>query len=62
MIKLKINDEVKLWNGEGGTIIELYPDTMSISFTKENGTPSYRHKMNVRYLNGEEVDAADLTM
>ena len=62
MIKLEINDEVKLWNGEEGTITELNPITMYITITKELGYPTECHKMNVKYLNGEEIDAADLTM
>lgn len=61
-IKLNINDEVKLWNGEEGTISELIPSKMYVVITKENSFPTECHKMNIRYLNGEEVDAGDLTM
>lgn len=62
MIKLEINDEVKLWNGEEGTITELNPTTMYVTITKERSYPTECHKMNIRYLNGEEVEAGDLTM
>ena len=61
-IKLNINDEVKLWNGEEGTIYEIDLSTSEVVITKETSYPSKVHKMNIRFLNGEEVDAKDLVI
>jgi len=61
-IKVNINDEVKLWNGEEGTVSEIDLSTFEVVITKENSYPTKCHKMNIRYLNGEEVDAKDLVL
>jgi len=61
-IKVNINDEVKLWNGEEGTISEIDLSTYEVVITKESGYPSKVHKMNIRFLNGEEVDAEYLVL
>lgn len=60
-IKVSINDDVKLWNDEEGIISEIDLSTHAITITSESGYPTKCHKMNIRYLNGEEVDASDLT-
>lgn len=61
-IKININDEVKLWNGEEGTVSEIDLSTYEVVITKEASYPSKVHKMNIRFLNGKEVDAKDLIL
>ena len=61
-IKVNINDEVRLWNGEEGIISEIDKSTYEITITKETSYPCKVHKMNIRFLNGSEVDAGDLIL
>ena len=61
-IKVNINDEVKLWNGKEGTVSEIDLSTYEVVITKDTSYRSKVHKMNIRFLNGEEVDAKDLVL
>lgn len=61
-MKVNINDTVKLWNGDEGIISEIDLSTYKVVITNENSYPSKVHKMNIRFLNGEEVEAKDLIL
>ena len=61
-IKVKINDQVKLWNGIQGTVSEINLATYKVVITKKNEYQDECHIMNIRVLNGKEVDAKDLIL
>lgn len=61
-IKVNINDEVRLWNGESGNVTEINLTTQNVTITKEHSYPTECHKVNIRYLNGEEIDSQNLEL
>ena len=61
-MKVNINDEVRLWNGEEGTVTEVNLSTQKVLITKEKRYPTECHKVNIRYINGEEIDSQNLEL
>lgn len=58
-IILKKGDNVELWNGSFGEVIELCNPMITI--TNPNTYPQTFHKMNIKTINGIEYDGRDVS-
>jgi hypothetical protein len=61
-ILLKINDTVELHNGTTGIITSLDLTSYEVKISNVNSYPQWFHKINIKTLNGKEVDSQNLIM
>lgn len=57
-VKVKIGDEVELWNQSKGKVTDMNPVTCKFELTPNGGFSGWFHIMDIRFLNGEYVDDA----
>lgn len=55
-IKIKIGDEVKLFNGESGTVSGIDTAAYQIEIHAEHGYSRCTHILNIKYLNGIDCE------
>lgn len=57
-LELKIGDKVELWNGSFSEVSEL--NSPNVTLTNPNTYTQTYHKMNIKKVNGVDVDGRDV--